>query len=318
MFYETRENKHGLRHDPFKALAVPRPIGWISTVDKNGVCNLAPTASSTPDRRAPALRDVQLGGPQETLRSSIADDRRVRLLTRHLGPAFQHEHDVGAGARGVDEFPIGDLTAAPSRLVKPPRVKESPAAFECKHWQTIDLPGVGPDDKSNYSVVIGRVVGIYIDDRFCQGRHRSTPAPCAPSPASAYMDYAVVHAETVFSIERPSAEEAKAILLWKAPAAHQCFSRHRAAHSHHVILKAATRLSMSRRRRLSAGLWAARRKPRSLIARCELATRMTGGESPPLPPVTPTWFRGMAQTIQDRLVGLLVARFRDRPCRRDS
>ena len=42
MFYETRDNKHGLRHDPFKALAVPRPIGWISTLDKNGVCNLAP------------------------------------------------------------------------------------------------------------------------------------------------------------------------------------------------------------------------------------------------------------------------------------
>ena len=43
--------------------------------------------------------------------------------------------------RGVDEFPLGDLTAAPSRLVKPPRVKESPAAFECKHWKTIELPG---------------------------------------------------------------------------------------------------------------------------------------------------------------------------------
>ena len=42
MFYETRENKHGLRHDPFKALAVPRPIGWISSLDRNGVCNLAP------------------------------------------------------------------------------------------------------------------------------------------------------------------------------------------------------------------------------------------------------------------------------------
>src|SRR5262249_20652776 len=42
LFYETRDNKHGLRHDPFKALAVPRPIGWISTLDKNGVCNLAP------------------------------------------------------------------------------------------------------------------------------------------------------------------------------------------------------------------------------------------------------------------------------------
>ena len=41
MFYETRDNKHGLKHDPFKALAVPRPIGWVSTIGKNGICNIA-------------------------------------------------------------------------------------------------------------------------------------------------------------------------------------------------------------------------------------------------------------------------------------
>ena len=42
MFYETHDNRHGLRHDPFKALAVPRPIGWVSTVSRDGICNLAP------------------------------------------------------------------------------------------------------------------------------------------------------------------------------------------------------------------------------------------------------------------------------------
>src|SRR3546814_5323343 len=42
MFYEAQANKHGLKHDPFKALVVPRPIGWISTVGCDGVLNLAP------------------------------------------------------------------------------------------------------------------------------------------------------------------------------------------------------------------------------------------------------------------------------------
>ena len=32
MFYDAIQNKHGLKHDPFKALMAPRPIGWISTV----------------------------------------------------------------------------------------------------------------------------------------------------------------------------------------------------------------------------------------------------------------------------------------------
>jgi len=119
--------------------------------------------------------------------------------------------------RGVDEFPIGDLTAAPSRLVKPPRVKESPAAFECKHWQTIDLPGAGPDDKSTYSVIIGRVVGIHIDDRFVKDGLVDTGA-MRPIARLGYMDYAVVTPETVFSIERPNAEAALAKLKAVAPA----------------------------------------------------------------------------------------------------
>ena len=42
MHYDAIENKHGLRHDPFKALVTPRPIGWISSVSLDGICNLAP------------------------------------------------------------------------------------------------------------------------------------------------------------------------------------------------------------------------------------------------------------------------------------
>ena len=42
MYYETNKNDHGLPYNPFKALTVPRPIGWISTVSKKGVGNLSP------------------------------------------------------------------------------------------------------------------------------------------------------------------------------------------------------------------------------------------------------------------------------------
>jgi flavin reductase (DIM6/NTAB) family NADH-FMN oxidoreductase RutF len=50
MFCDAVANTHGLASDPFKALVAPRPIGWISTLGKNGVVNL-PTASSTPCRK---------------------------------------------------------------------------------------------------------------------------------------------------------------------------------------------------------------------------------------------------------------------------
>ncbi len=42
MFYDAIRNDHGLALDPFKAIVVPRPIGWISTVSAEGVNNLAP------------------------------------------------------------------------------------------------------------------------------------------------------------------------------------------------------------------------------------------------------------------------------------
>ena len=42
MYYETEKNDHGLPYNPIKALTVPRPIGWISTLSKAGIANLAP------------------------------------------------------------------------------------------------------------------------------------------------------------------------------------------------------------------------------------------------------------------------------------
>jgi flavin reductase (DIM6/NTAB) family NADH-FMN oxidoreductase RutF len=42
MHYPTTDRAPGMKFDPFKALVVPRPIGWIGTVNRDGVPNLAP------------------------------------------------------------------------------------------------------------------------------------------------------------------------------------------------------------------------------------------------------------------------------------
>ena len=41
MFYEPKKG-YPFKIDPFKSLVFPRPIGWISSINKNGVANLAP------------------------------------------------------------------------------------------------------------------------------------------------------------------------------------------------------------------------------------------------------------------------------------
>jgi flavin reductase (DIM6/NTAB) family NADH-FMN oxidoreductase RutF len=214
VFYETRDNRHGLKHDPFKALAVPRPIGWVSTVSGAGICNIAPYSFFNAVGERPHYVMFSSAGPKDSLLNIQETGEFVcSLATWDL--RFNMNMTAAEVPRGIDEFPIGDLTAAPSRLVRPPRVKESPAAFECRHWQTIDLPPSEPGGKSTYSVVFGLVVGVHIDDRFIRDGRVDTGA-MRPIARLGYMDYAVVTPETVFSINRPTPDEAMAKLRLKA------------------------------------------------------------------------------------------------------
>ncbi len=209
MFYDTLENKHGLKHDPFKALAVPRPIGWISTKSRDGVVNLAPYSFFNAVGDRPHYVVFGSAGMKDTLRN-VADSGEFtcNLATYDL----RHHMNMTSAAvpYGVDEFAIGDLTAAPGQMVSVPRVKEAAAAFECRHHQTIDLPGAGKY-QSSYKLVIGLVVGIYIDDRFIKDGLVDTGA-MKPIARLGYMDYAVVTPETIFSINRPEVDAAGSVI----------------------------------------------------------------------------------------------------------
>ena len=213
MFYETIANKHGLRHDPFKALVVPRPIGWISTVSAAGICNIAPYSFFNAVGESPHFVVFSSSGPKDSL-LNIRETGEFVCSLATFPLRFNMNMTSAPVPRGVDEFAIGDLTAAPSRLVKPPRVKESPAALECKHWKTVELPAPAQGKSANF-VVFGQVLGIYIDDVFIVDGRVDTGA-MRPIARLGYMDYAVVTPEAVFSIERPTAEEAMAPLRAKA------------------------------------------------------------------------------------------------------
>lgn len=214
MFYETIANKHGLRHDPFKALVAPRPIGWISTVSKAGICNIAPYSFFNAVGEKPHYVMFSSSGRKDSLRNAEETGEFVcSLATWDL----RHNQNMTSASvpYGVDEFPIGDLTAAPCRLVKPPRVKESPAALECRHWKTVELPPLEPGGEPRNWVVFGQVIGVHIDDRFVKDGMVDTGA-MRPIARLGYMDYAVVTPETMFAIDRPSVEEAMAKLKLKA------------------------------------------------------------------------------------------------------
>jgi flavin reductase (DIM6/NTAB) family NADH-FMN oxidoreductase RutF len=212
VFYDAIRNDHGLKHDPFKALVVPRPIGWVSTVGANGVANLAPYSFFNAVSERPHFVMFSSGGPKDSLRNVGETGEFVCSLATY---ALRHQVNLTSAVvpYGVDEFRLAGLTPAPSRLVKPPRVKESPVAFECRHWKTVALPG--GSERASYSVVFGQVVGIHIDDAFIKDGKVDTGA-LEPIARLGYRDYGAITSEAVFAIERPRVDEAGNLIAAKA------------------------------------------------------------------------------------------------------
>jgi flavin reductase (DIM6/NTAB) family NADH-FMN oxidoreductase RutF len=100
----------------------------------------------------------------------------------------------------IDEMRLAGLTPAPSLLVKPPRVKESPVAFECRYWRTIELPGRNGGLSGN-AIVLGQVVGVHIaDEVIIDGKVDVTRLK--PIARLGYGDYAVI--DEVFTLPRPA------------------------------------------------------------------------------------------------------------------
>lgn len=200
MFYDAIENRHGLKHDPWKALAVPRPIGWISTVGADGIANLAPYSFFNAMADRPHYVCFGSAGMKDTLRNIEETKEFVCNLASY--DLRGHMNMSSAAVPGdVDEFPLAGLTAVKGTLVDAPRVKEAPASFECRQFQTIALPGAGRYAQS-YFLVIGLVVGIHIDDRFIKDGLIDLGS-IKPLARLGYMDYAVVTPETMFSMLRP-------------------------------------------------------------------------------------------------------------------
>ncbi|MEM8643485.1 MAG: flavin reductase family protein [Pseudomonadota bacterium] len=189
MFYDAVSNTHGLERDPFMALVSPRPIGWISTLDTNRVVNLAPYSFFNAVSTNPHFVMFSSSGRKDSLRNAEETGEFVcSLATYDLREAMSRTSKHVDPH--VDEMALAGLSPAPSAIVAPPRVAESPVAFECKYWRTIQLPGADGEPGS-HAIVLGQVVGVYIDDEaLIDGRVDITKL--RPIARLGYRDYAVI------------------------------------------------------------------------------------------------------------------------------
>jgi flavin reductase (DIM6/NTAB) family NADH-FMN oxidoreductase RutF len=203
MFFRCDASDGGLPRDPFKACVVPRPIGWISTLDAQGLRNLAPFSFFNAISERPPMvmfcangRHVD-GGEKDSVRNARqTGEFVVNLATWDLREAVNASS--AEVAHTVDEFELAKLTPAACVMVRPPRVRESPISLECVVSHIHELPGNAPDQFGR--MVMGRVVGIHIDDSVIEDG-RVSIGRLAPIARLGYRQYARLG--EIFEMSRP-------------------------------------------------------------------------------------------------------------------
>ena len=200
MFYQPKNNPFSI--DPYKSLIFPRPIGWISSIDKKGIVNLAPysyfnaIADDPPQIMFVAAASDKPSQKKDTLANIIATKEFVvnfaTTATRkqmNLSSKDIHKDD--------DEFVLTKLKKRKSRLVKVPSVADSPVNLECKLLKSIKL-------KSNLrkfsTMIMGEVIGIYIKDSFIE-KGRVNSAAMRYVARMGYSEYTTVSSK--FKMKRP-------------------------------------------------------------------------------------------------------------------
>ncbi len=194
-------NGHGLRHDPFNAIVGPRPIGWISSISAAGVVNLAPYSFFNGYNYNPPIIGFTSIGWKDSV-ANVAATREFcwNLATKALAEAMNLT--CAPAPADVDEFAVAGLTHAPSRLVRPPRVLESPVNFECRLTQLIQLEGPG-GVKLDTWLVLGEVVAVHIDKALIRDGVYQTAEAHPILRAGRMGDYVEVRPDAMFEMRRP-------------------------------------------------------------------------------------------------------------------
>ena len=200
MFYQPKKNPFSI--DPYKSLIFPRPIGWISSIDRKGIVNLAPysyfnaiaddppqimfvaAASDRPSQKKDTLSNIMTTKEFVVNFATTATRKQMNLSSKDI-----HKDD--------DEFVLTKLKKRKSRLVKVPSVDDSPVNLECRLLKSIKLKSTS---RKFCTMVMGEVIGIYIKDSFIE-KGRVNSAAMRYVARMGYSDYTTVSSK--FKMKRP-------------------------------------------------------------------------------------------------------------------
>jgi flavin reductase (DIM6/NTAB) family NADH-FMN oxidoreductase RutF len=179
---------------------IPRPIGWISTIDENGINNLAPFSyfnmigDDPPHVMFSTRRDNNSN--KDTLNNVLTNKQFVvNMVTEDLVEQMNATAQVVPAE--VDEFKLVGLTPITSSKIKPNRVKESPIQFECEMVHHYFLEN---HKQGGACIVIGRIIMMHIDESVLLDNYKINMETYKPVARLAGSNYSKIG--EVFSIKR--------------------------------------------------------------------------------------------------------------------
>lgn len=144
-------------------LVAPRPIAWVTSMDEHGHINAAPFSSYNylcTDPPVVGMGVTDRPGTRTPKDTAHNIRRTGEYVINVVSEDLLEKMNICATdfPEGVNELEMAGLTAAPSRLVKVPRIAEAHAALECRELTTMEI--------GRSRIVLGRVLGMYVEDRF--------------------------------------------------------------------------------------------------------------------------------------------------------
>ncbi len=205
MQYSPQSEPCPLKFSPFKSCTVPRPIGWLSTVSKQGTPNLAPFSqwqnlTFDPPMVMFAANQLSSGDRKHTVVNAEETGWFVwNMATYGLRNAVNLSSVELSETE--DEFQHAGVTPEPCISAPGPRVLESPAHFECRYLSTHRLRG-----NSNHGwveVIYGEVILIHVKDSYLTAEGKMDIPKIRPLARLGYYDYTSV--TDVFEMRMPNA-----------------------------------------------------------------------------------------------------------------
>lgn len=200
MRFDTNNTDASTLYKLLTGTVIPRPIGWISTVDANGVNNLAPFSFFNAVGEDPPhvmFSTVRTGDKNKDTLNNVLNNKQfvVNLVTEEVVEKMNTTSQQVVA--DVDEFELAALTPIDSIYVRPKRVQESLVHFECEmvhHYFLEDHENGGA------AVIIGKILTMHIDDTILMDNARINLDTYKPVARLAGSNYSKLG--EIFSIKR--------------------------------------------------------------------------------------------------------------------